>query len=63
MAANEVQVAYALRLRSKRLRAQLQKIADADRRSLNEVINMACEEFVRERLAPVHPSAETVIEG
>jgi len=49
MAAKEVPVAYALRLRSKRLRDDLQRIATAERRSLNEIINNACEEMVARR--------------
>ena len=46
MAPNEQQVPYALRLRSKRLRDQLQRIASRERRSLNEIINIACEKYI-----------------
>lgn len=52
MAANEVPVPYALRLRSKRLRDELARIAKHERRSLNEIINIACEEYVRRESIP-----------
>lgn len=38
-----------LRFRTLALRDELQKLANQERRSLNEIINMACEEFVRGR--------------
>jgi hypothetical protein len=47
--ARAAQVPYALRLRSKKLHDDLRKIAKAERRSLNEIINMACEEYVARR--------------
>ncbi len=37
---------YPLKLDALRLRSDLEKIAKAERRSLNEIINIACEEYV-----------------
>lgn len=45
--ASETQVAYALRIRNKKLHAALVKIAKLERRSLNEIINIACEQLVQ----------------
>jgi hypothetical protein len=49
VAANERRVQYPLYLRSVSLRKELERIANQERRSLNEIINIACEEFVAKR--------------
>jgi len=49
MAPTEKRVQYPLYLRSVSLRKELDRIAREERRSLNEIINQACEEFVARR--------------
>lgn len=40
---------YALSFKSKKLRTDLEKIARAEDRALNYIINIACEEFIHTR--------------
>lgn len=49
MAANERRVQYPLYLRSVTVRKELDRIAKEERRSVNEVINIAIEEFLAKR--------------
>jgi predicted HicB family RNase H-like nuclease len=49
MAPVEKPVPYALRIRSRKLHAELQRIATTERRSLNEIINIAIEQYITHR--------------
>ncbi len=49
MAPAEKRSQYPLYFRSKKLRDEMQRLANQEHRSLNEIINIACEEFVAKR--------------